>query len=398
MLTRIAIEPFKKTNARGTDIGLRVAWISDRLDDEVFISYQLNDGPFTTGASQTVSPFVILPAEPGRYTFRAISSAPGQMSNDYGFREYVFDGLLDAEEDIPRPTGLELVGVDGALLGSARTFTGRDLRIRWNSLRADALQTEGLGEQAADGLLEHAVISVYSGDTLLRSEVQPISLTEWIYTYADATEDIPLTADPASVVRDLRLEVVFRDSSGRESVASALQIEWTLRLSATADLDVGATQEFATFTKSSAFAVLNVDDETETYGPASMQVFDASAVVRALIRINFDLLCTFPNFGDSTDVNTKNQVIFEVLRRLSGGGDTIIDTFQYDMHITYPESGFIPGRISIPSFSVYDTPGAGLFEYRVRISVNIAQGGASVSPTLMFQGVLLNLEVQQAKR
>lgn len=188
------------------------------------------------------------------------------------------------------------------------------------------------------------------------------------------------------------------DPSGLLAGPYSVTLNTETGLVGTADIEVGAAAEFATFTKSSAFAVLDTDGESETYGPCSMDVYDADSVVRALIRINFDMACTFPDVGGGADANTKNQVIFTVLRRPSGGADTTIDTFQYDMHITYPISSGIPGRISIPSFSVYDTPGAGTFEYRVKIELNIAQGGASSVPTMSFQGVLLNLEVQQNKR
>lgn len=401
MLSNIRVEPFKRTNSRGTDIGLRVAWDSDTEGEEVFVLWQRDrDGLQYT--SELIGGFwELLPAEPGTYSFELMAQSDGESVRTYPAVPYFFNGLAPAEQPIPRPTGVELLGVNGELLGSAREFTGRDLRVRWNSLRADALQSDRVGDRPADQLLQQTRIAVYEAsdlETPLRREVIPSGLTEWVYTYAHATEDIPLTADPDSVERDLRIEVQFFDQAGRESIATVLAITWTLRLTATADIDVAATQQFATFTKSSGFAVLDTDNETETYGPASMQVFDASAVVRALIRINFDMACTFPDVGSGVDANTKNQVIFEVLRRPFGGADTVIDTFQYDMHITYPQSSSIPGRISIPSFSVYDTPGGGLYEYRVRISINIAQGGASSAPTLSFQGVLLNLEVQQALR
>jgi hypothetical protein len=363
MLSNLALRPFKRTTALGTQTGLQITWDSDVTDEEVFISYNLARAGFVLTPGQLSPPWELIPAEPGEYEFHVVTHAQGRDVFDYGFHKFTFDGLPPADEDIPRPSGLELVGVDGELLGSARTFTGRDLRLRWNSLRVDALQTEGVGEQSADQLLEHAIIRVYdANDDLLRKEIQPISLTEWVYTYAHATEDIPLTADPASVARTLRLEVSFTDTAGRESTASLLNIVWTLRLTATADIDVAGTKEFASFTKSSSFAVLDADDETETYGPATAVVFDDNSVVRALIRINFDLRADFPSDSNSS---TKNQVIFEVLRRPSGGADIVLDTFNYDMHITYPSFGTTRGRISIPSFSVNDTPGDGTFEYRV---------------------------------
>ncbi len=446
MLSNFRIDPFKRTNARGTDTGLRITWDSSVRGEEVFISYNLNRTRFIPTAGRQTA-WELLPAEPGSYEFHVFSQEPGASVRSYGFVPYTFDGLAPSEQDLTRPTGLELVGVDGELLGSARTFEGRDLRIRWNSLRMDALQTDLLGVAPLDHLLESAVVRVVNPEDgrQLRIEYLPIGRTDWVYTYAHATEDIPLTTDPASVVRDLRIEVAFWDAAGRTGDASVLEVEWTLRLTNTPDLEddavqtakladsavetaklanlavatgkiandavetakiansavatakiaVAATKEFASFTKSSSFAVLDTDAETETYGPATMTVFDANAVVGTEIRINFDMGATFPA---DADTNTKNQLFFEALRRPVAGADTVIDTFSYDMHINYPFAGATTGRISIPTFTVKDTPGAGTFEYRVRVSLNIAQGGASAPPSLTFQGVLLNLEVEQSKR
>ena len=402
MITSLSRTTFKRTNARGTEVGIRIGWVLEDQDEgaeveEVFISWQRDFGSWTKSAALTAPPFEIVPAEPGTYVFQILSQVPGQTAFDYGYHEFAFDGLPEAEEEIPRPTGLELLGTSGELLGSQRTFTGRDLRLRWNSLRADALQMDGLGEQAQDQLLEQTVIRVYdvNGD-LLRREFVPISLTEWVYTYAHATEDIPLTADPASVTRTLRLEVSFLDTAGRESIASLLNVEWTLRLSATADLDIAAAREFALFTQSSSFTLLDADEETETYGPATATVFDANAVVRVLIRIAFDMRAEFPSDPNSS---TKAQVFFTTLRRPVGGMvDTTVDEYQNDMHFIYPQFGTTRGRINLPSFTVQDTPGQGNFEYRVRVRLNIAQGGASTLPILEFQVSQINMEVDQSKR
>ncbi len=399
MLSNITVTPFKQTNARGTDTGLRLTWETDVSDETVSVAYNRDRRGFIYTPLTTGKQLEIVPAEPGAYVFVILSQVAGAVAFSYSDIHYHFDGLAPAEQPIPRPTGVELVGADGELLGSAREYTGRDLRVRWNSLRADALQSDRVGDRPVDQLLQSTRVTVYAQSDLttpLRREIIPSGLTEWVYTYAHATEDIPLTADPDTVERDLRIEVQFFDQAGRESVATVLSVTWTLRLTATADIDVAGTKEFASFAKSSAFTLLTTDDATETYGPATAVVFDDNSVVRALIRINFDLRADFPSDANSS---TKNQVIFDVLRRPVGGMvDTVLDTFNYDMHITYPSFGTTRGRISIPSFSVNDTPGEGSFEYRVRVTLNIVQGGASTLPILQFQGVLLNLEVDQSKR
>lgn len=398
MLSNITVTPFKRTNALGTQTGLRVSWDSDSSEESVSVSYNRSRTGFVFAPITIERQLELVPAEPGEYVFSVLSQVPLSVAFSYDDIEYSFDGLPPAESDLTRPSGLELVGPNGELLGSAREFTGRDLRLRWNSLRADALQTAGLGEQAADQLIERTVVQVFRNDTdeLIRRESMPVDVAEWVYSYAHATEDIPLTADPDSVLRDLRFEVVFRDSTGRESTPALINVEWTLRLTATADIDVAGTKEFSSFTKSSAFTLLQTHNATETYGPATMSVFDENSVVRALIRINFDLLAVF-EFHDPP--YAENKVLFEVLRRPVAGADSVLDSFRYDMHVTYPTVGN-RARISIPSFAVNDTPGEGTFEYRVRVTLTIVAGGTSIpiTPTLQFQGSLLNLEAEQSKR
>lgn len=246
MLTDLAFETFTRTDAAGTRRGLRASWRRDQ-DVEVIVRwhYRADPAPWADWLQSepiTAALFEIFPALPGRYELQVFDQSPTRRVYDNGFFEVAVGPLLESDRALPKPSGLELLGVGGALLGSAVTFTGRDLRLRWNAVRLDALETDGAGEAPDDGLLEALELRVLDADrVLLRTVLLPVHASEYAYTYALSTEDQPPTIDPESAVRSVRFELRWKDRTGRLGAPAVLEVEHTLQLSATADIELLAT-------------------------------------------------------------------------------------------------------------------------------------------------------------
>lgn len=290
MLADLVVETFMRTDAAGTRRGARVRW-QNEPDLEVVVRWHYRAdpapwGPWSQSERLRGAAYELFPAAPGRYEFQVFDQTPLRTVADNGYFELAVPALLESELELPKPSGLELVGPNGELLGSARTFTGRDLRLRWNAVRLDALYTDGAGEAPQDDLLELLELLVVgpAGETLRRVPL-PINVGEWLYSYAQNAEDQPLTIDPASAVRDVRLELRWQDKLGRVSFPAVLEVEHTLQLSATADIEtsaVTAVTEVADITESADFEGVAEDTytlmaEVEVTGqgyPVSVQYTD----------------------------------------------------------------------------------------------------------------------------
>lgn len=246
MLDALVVETFQRTDAAGSRRGARVRWVPDAPDVEVVIAWHHRADPAPWGDWDQREGlrgwlFEIFPALPGRYEFRVYGQAPGRSVVWEGDFELDVPPLLESELELPRPSGVELVGPSGELLGSAREFVGRDLRVRWNAVRLDALETDGIGEAPQDELLEQLELRVVgpAGETL-RTVRLPINASEWTYTYAQNTEDQPLALDAASALRTVRLELRWQDRLGRLGPPAVLEVEHTLQLAATEDIETSA--------------------------------------------------------------------------------------------------------------------------------------------------------------
>lgn len=265
-LSDLVVEAFTRTDALGTRRGVRVAWSAPE-NTETFVRWQFRADPGEWGDWEVSgllrsSPFEIFPALTGRYELQVLDQQPGRDVADYGFFEVPVAALVESALELPKPSGLELIGPSGELLGSAVAFTGRDLKIRWNAVRLDALETEGLGEAPPDQLLDVLELRIVGPTgTLLRTVLLPIEATEWAYTYAANSEDQPLTTDPASALRTVRIELRWKDTTGRLGAPAVLTVAHTLRLSATGDIDLGAVNEF-----------LIVSDQTDVELTAALEV------------------------------------------------------------------------------------------------------------------------------
>jgi hypothetical protein len=157
----------------------------------------------------------------------------------------------------------------------------------------------------------------------------------------------------------------------------------------TSNIDPNAASEIHAFTKTAGFTTLDTDTETETYGPVSIDVFDADSVVEPRVIFQVDFSSTW------VAASTTNRLTIELLRRPEGGGDTVIDTAVTDFKSDLP--GAATGgvvRLTLPTFTSFDQPGAGTFEYRMRLTLSIDALGSALSVV----GIDLNMEFVQSKR
>ena len=156
----------------------------------------------------------------------------------------------------------------------------------------------------------------------------------------------------------------------------------------TAKIDTNATSEVSQFTQSSGFTTLNTDLETETYGPVSATTVDANTFVCVSVALQFNVSTSFPVSGDT------NRFTLELLRRPSGGADTVINTYPIDFEFDIPTGGVGTATFGLPAFFVENNPGsAGTFEFRARLTVDI-----SGSATISFTGESLTLQAVARKR
>ena len=251
----LAIAGFVRTDAQGTRRGIRLTW-TDTPGAVASVRWQLDGGPWYELPDTTERRAELLPASPGRYVFSFQTHAPGRSAIDQGFYPFRFyPERAPSELALPKVSGVELVGPSGELLGQPLAVTLRDLKVRWTPLRADALEGEGLGEVPPDELLEFVELRLIDpARGTLRVESIPIGRSEYAYTYADSTEDYPLT-DPDSATVTVRLELRHKDVSGRLSRPAVVETAWTRRLSATPDLQLDAVNEFALLSDETSVAL-----------------------------------------------------------------------------------------------------------------------------------------------
>jgi hypothetical protein len=154
-----------------------------------------------------------------------------------------------------------------------------------------------------------------------------------------------------------------------------------------ADIEPGATGEIYSFLKTSSFATLNTNNETEAYGPVVIDVFDATSVVEPRVIFEFD----YASDWSGSDIC---RAIFTLEYRTSGsGGYSTVDSVTVDFKSTIPSLGGGTARAVAPIFTSFHQPGAGLWDYRVSIETEVT-GGNAISIT----GVDLLMEFVQSKR
>lgn len=256
-LTNLAATAIARTDGGRTRRGIRLTWDDTAQETLVTVQYKRGAQPWRgeTISPYTVRSFELVPADGGAYEFRVWRQMIGGRISSHTLR-FDFDpqAVELVTEPIRRPSGLQLIGPDGEQLGEPVAFTGRDLVLRWTALRLDArVQTEGVGEASADELLEFAVVRVVSPAGAIVREVQlPVNVTSWVYSYADAGEDFPLTVDPVTATQAIRIELRFKDAAGRLSDPTALETSWTRRLSNTPDLQQNAVNDVSSVASSSS--------------------------------------------------------------------------------------------------------------------------------------------------
>jgi hypothetical protein len=202
------------------------------------------------------------------------------------------------------------------------------------------------------------------------------------FAVSSSSESFTYTTEDPEATYYIRVRTV---GSQRASEWSAV-VNSTTGAVTTAHFEAGAATEIYEYTKSSSFTNLNTNNETETYGPVTVDVYDDTSVVEPAIIFEFDYSS---NYSGANNCRVK----FDFLRRPSGGSDTTVDTVTVDFKSVVPSSGGGTARAVAPVFTAFDAPGAGLFEYRIKVTTEIGAGN-----TLSFQGVDLIMEFVQSKR
>jgi hypothetical protein len=336
MLTDLVLETFQRTDAAGSRRGARVRWSAPTPDTEVVIRWHHRADPAPWGdwaqvMGLTQGSFEIFPALAGRYEFEIFDQSPTRSAYEHGFFELDVPTLLESELALPKPSGVELVGPTGELLGSARTFTGRDLRVRWNAVRLDALETPGIGEAPDDQLLELLEARVVGpAAQTLRTVLLPVHVTEWTYSYAQNAEDQPLTVDPASALRTVRLELRWKDRLGRLGPPAVLEVAHTLQLTDTPDLVLLSVSEVALIaddtpiTLTAGYGIDQVLETLDVSGNVGSRIF-----VRATDHV------------DDFEVNLFVAVQLVYFLRIKDSLDVLLSEVRYDALIFQDPGGFI---------------------------------------------------------
>lgn len=147
----------------------------------------------------------------------------------------------------------------------------------------------------------------------------------------------------------------------------------------TEDIVVGAVTELATFTQTSGFTALNSDLATETYGPVTVTTFADSIVIpSSALQLEYSSIFTV--------ADGANNFTFESLRRIPGGADEVLQIVVQDLFSTVPTTGGGTATMTAPMIFVPHSPGAGTFEYRIRVTSN-----QPATPSNSFQGVQFHM-------
>lgn len=215
--TDLSLEDLVVTDASGSRRVLRVEW-SGSAEELYVVRYRHDADPWRTTEPQPDRVFDIHPLAQGRWEVEVRAQSNTGVLSSAATAQLTVRSLGSSNFDLPTPSGLELVGPEGELLGSGREWVGRDVKIRWSELRADALVTTAVGTAPADQLLEFVVVKVRDPSTgfLLREEHRPITATEYAYPYAMNEED--------GVRRSLQFEVAYKDVTGRLSTFAPILV------------------------------------------------------------------------------------------------------------------------------------------------------------------------------
>lgn len=250
----------------------------------------------------------------------------------------------------PKPSGLSLVSNVGSIT------------ISWNSVQIQDLLYYEI-QVSTDPLFGSGVTTFKQGNTR--------------FTYTEGSADSTYF---------FRVRAVNLDRN--PGPWSAL-LNGTSGKVGTNDLEVNAASAIATFSKSSGFTLLDVDGESEVYGPLVVDVVDDDSVVEPRIRFEIN----FSSGWNSSSI--YNYLDMELLRRPFGGGvEEAVDSSTVDFKSTIPTDDpldFSAGLLS--TFATFDQPGKGKWEYRLRITIH-----TSVNALLHFQGIHLLMEFVQKKR
>lgn len=237
-------------------------------------------------------------------------------------------------------------------------------------------------------LLRYEVEVATDPDFTERVKLASTRATEW--TYQEGNPDTEYW---------VRARAIAYTPGGQREGPWSARVNTTTGKVLSANITVGAASEIHQFVQTSGFTLLDSNPSTsggisvdETYGPLEVGVLDADSIVVPRVVFEFDIASLFV-------ANTTNRMTLELLRRRDGettASDVVADSAEFDFFSTVPDPNITTSllRQTLSSFTTFDQPGAGAWEYRVKVTL---ESGAGAN-RLRFQGQALNMEFIQTKR
>ena len=136
---------------------------------------------------------------------------------------------------------------------------------------------------------------------------------------------------------------------------------------------------------------------SDLFGPAVVSVPDLNTAVEPMIYMEYQVATSW---GSASTAAAALNIRFELLRRPQGGaadevlGDAIIDVFSTLGDVAEPQLA----RSVAPTFAPLDFPGAGTWEYRLRVIGTVTEGGTDFGLRLRFQASLVRMQFKGIKR
>lgn len=160
----------------------------------------------------------------------------------------------------------------------------------------------------------------------------------------------------------------------------------------TAHIEAGAVNEFLSEVSDSSWDVLDTNGESNTSDAVSVDGLDAAAWVLFTVQLDFSFSCTW---GASS---TTNNLTVDLVRTADGVSpsypDDILGSLVFDFKSNLPAAGGGTVDNVLTAFFNADNPGAGDFDYYIRLTTNIAGSGATLSVAVD----ILDIRVQVVKR
>lgn len=163
----------------------------------------------------------------------------------------------------------------------------------------------------------------------------------------------------------------------------------------TEHLEPNSTSALHTYNKTDGFTLLNTNGAKEEYGPVIVPNCTAESVITPKIIFEVD-------FRSEWQTGGADNMWFDLalFRRPSGApasADVVVDEIRTEVKSTLPYvAGTLGGdgsmvQMVVPTFTTFDEPGEGDWEYRIEVETNFSGAGN----LLYLQGLDLKMEFKE---